>query len=175
MITSNSNLLKPDKDCLEVTGKSLTCSKCRNVAGPPGYTRIRNTAIVGNAGHKFIIYQGLAKKKNFPWGFFWDATQLGLRPLLVWFFALTSFTPHWPTENSTMNFSLFLIFASLEVFASFFMFSADVHSLQKRTKIPIPNSLGWTTLGSAIVPVIGHWDQSSVTRVESPVWTRQLL
>lgn len=70
MITSNSNLLKPDKDCLEVTGKSLTCSKCRNVAGPPGYTRIRNTAIVGNAGHKFIIYQGLAKKKTFAGDFF---------------------------------------------------------------------------------------------------------
>ena len=66
-----------------------------------------------------------------------------------------------------MNFSLFLISASLGVFASFFMFSADVHSLQKRTKIPIPNSQGRTTMGPAIVPVIGHFDKSLVTRVQS--------
>ena len=78
MITSNSNLLKPDKDCLEVTWKSLTCSKCRNVAGPPGYTRIRNTATVGNAGHKFIIYQGLAKKKKLSLGIFLRCNTVGL-------------------------------------------------------------------------------------------------
>lgn len=77
MITSDSNLLKPDKDWLEVTGKYLTCSKCRNVAGPPGYTRIRNTPTVGNAGHKFIICQGLAKKKNLSLGIFLRCNTVG--------------------------------------------------------------------------------------------------
>ena len=77
MITSNSKVLKPDKDWLEVTGKYLTCSKCRNVAGPPGYTRIRNTATVGNAGHKFRIYQGLAKKKSLSLGIFLRCNTIG--------------------------------------------------------------------------------------------------
>ena len=116
MITSNSNLLKPDKDCLEVTGKNLTCSRCRNVAGPPGYTRIRNTATDGNADHKFIIYQGLAKKKTFPgdffemqhswaWGLFWSG---------FWHWLPSPLTGPWRTQQwISLCFSFLLLWKYL--------------------------------------------------------------
>lgn len=81
-------------------------------------------------------------QQSWVWWLFWSAVIYWLSPPL---------NDH--VENLTVNSFLFLISAVLGTFASFFTFFANVCSLQKRTKIPIPNSQERTTMGPAIGPV----------------------